>query len=64
MPSDLHLRHHQAGTSWLSSRQSRRVPELLALALREICQMNIDLLAVTGDLPDMPSEAVPARPSH
>ena len=52
--SDLHMRYHPPGTSALTSRQSRRVPELLMVALHSIRAQSPDLLVLSGDLLDYP----------
>lgn len=52
--SDLHMRYHLPGTSALTLRQSRRVPELLTVALHSIRAQSPDLLVLSGDLLDYP----------
>lgn len=52
--SDLHLRSALPGTSSVSRRLSRRVPGLLAEAVRRIGDAAPDLVVVTGDLVDHP----------
>lgn len=52
--TDLHLRHHQPGSSAANLRRSRLMPELFGQALENIRRQDVDLLAVTGDLLDMP----------
>jgi DNA repair exonuclease SbcCD nuclease subunit len=56
--SDLHLRHHLAGTASIPTRHSREMPELFAEAVRRICDEAPDLLIVTGDLVDYPLDAM------
>ncbi len=52
--TDLHLRHHQPGTSAVGSRRSRLMASLLEKAIRQISDEKADLLALTGDLLDAP----------
>ena len=52
--SDFHLRHHLPGTSGISRRLSRRMPDLLTEAVAQIRAESPDLVAVTGDLVDYP----------
>jgi len=52
--TDLHLRHHLPGTSAINERRSRQMPRLLAGALAKLQEQSVDLLAVTGDLLDVP----------
>lgn len=52
--TDLHARYHQPGTSRLSERRSRRMPELFEQALAELRARGADAVAVTGDLLDVP----------
>ena len=52
--SDFHLRHHLPGTSSISRRLSRKMPDLVAEAVRQIGDADPDLVAVTGDLVDYP----------
>ena len=52
--SDFHLRHHLSGTSLVTARLSRRVPDLLSAAVEQIQSESPDLLAITGDLLDYP----------
>ena len=54
--SDLHLRHHLAGTSAVKNRRSRDMPALFIEALAAIEAAAVDLLVVTGDLVDHPFE--------
>jgi D-glycero-D-manno-heptose 1,7-bisphosphate phosphatase len=51
--TDLHLRHYLPGVIE-NKRRARRMVELFPRALDRIAQQDIDLLAVTGDLIDMP----------
>jgi D-glycero-D-manno-heptose 1,7-bisphosphate phosphatase len=52
--SDFHLRHNLPGTSAISRRLSRKMPDLIQEAVRRIGDVNPDLVAVTGDLVDYP----------
>jgi D,D-heptose 1,7-bisphosphate phosphatase len=52
--SDFHLRHHLPGTSSISRRISRKMPDLIEEAVAQIGSANPDLVAVTGDLVDFP----------
>ncbi len=52
--TDLHLRHHLPGTAAVCRRRSRCMPQLLREALHRTAAMDVDLLAVTGDLVDVP----------
>ena len=52
--SDFHLRHHLPGTSSISRRLCRRMPDLIAQAVDQIRSESPDLVAVTGDLVDFP----------
>ncbi len=52
--TDLHLRHHQPGTAGVNARRSREMPRRFAQALAEAKRQGADLVAVTGDLLDMP----------
>lgn len=52
--SDFHLRHHLPGTSGITRRLSRRMPDLIAQAVDRIRAQSPDLVAVTGDLVDYP----------
>jgi histidinol-phosphate phosphatase family protein len=53
--TDLHLRHHLPGTASLNARRSRQMATLFAEALRQARQQGADLVALTGDLLDVPS---------
>ena len=52
--SDFHLRHHLPGTSTISRRLSRRMPDLISQAVEWIRGESPDLVVVTGDLLDHP----------
>lgn len=52
--SDFHLRHHLPGSSALTDRKSRQMPDLIARAVAHMCAEAPDLVAVTGDLVDYP----------
>ena len=52
--SDFHLRHHLPGTSTISRRLSRHMPELITQAVGRIRGESPDLVVVTGDLADHP----------
>jgi len=56
--TDFHMRNHLPGTSILSRRLSRRVPDLLASAVDDISRRKPDLVALTGDLLDYPFYAM------
>lgn len=56
--SDLHLRHHLAGTADIPIRRSREMPDLFAEAVRRIGEAAPDLLIITGDLVDYPLDAL------
>jgi len=56
--TDLHLRWHQPGSSPSFKRRSRLMPELLAEAIQQIKDLNVDLLALTGDVLDVPDYVV------
>jgi 3',5'-cyclic AMP phosphodiesterase CpdA len=52
--TDLHLRHHLAGTSAVAARRSRQMPALFEEALALFAAREVDVVAVTGDLVDHP----------
>ena len=52
--SDFHLRHHLPGTSTISRRLSRHMPDLISQAVDRIRGESPDLVVVTGDLVDHP----------
>lgn len=52
--TDLHLRHHQPGSSRLNARRSRRMAEALAAALSDLKARGVDAVVLTGDLLDVP----------
>lgn len=52
--SDLHLRHHLPGTSEITSRRSRDMPDRFAAAIAQIAAAAPDLLVISGDLLDYP----------
>ena len=56
--TDLHLRWHQPGTSPSFKRRSRLMPELLAEAIEQIKALDVDLLALTGDVLDVPDYVI------
>ena len=56
--SDFHLRHYLPGSSQVTKRQSRLVPDLLRQAIADISALHPDLLAITGDLVDYPLDAL------
>lgn len=56
--SDLHLRHHLAGTASIPTRRSRQMPALFAEAIQRIGAESPDLLIITGDLVDYPLDAM------
>jgi D-glycero-D-manno-heptose 1,7-bisphosphate phosphatase len=51
--TDLHLRHHLPGVTQ-NKRRIRHMAELFPRALDTIAQQQVDLVAVTGDLVDVP----------
>ena len=53
--TDLHLRQTLAGSSSCVDRRSREMPQLLAKALRHLAGHNVDMVALTGDLVDVPN---------
>ena len=52
--TDLHLRRHLPGTARITTRLSRRMPDLFGEAVRRIASENPDLVVVSGDLLDYP----------
>lgn len=54
--TDPHLRQAIPGTSRVVQRQSRRMAELFPEALHRLAMFRPDLIAVTGDLVDVPDE--------
>ena len=52
--SDFHARRHVAGHPQILKRRARLAPDLLAQAIAEISTHSPDVLAVTGDLVDVP----------
>jgi 3',5'-cyclic-AMP phosphodiesterase len=54
--SDLHLRHHLPGTAEIPERLSRKMPDYFRIALRQIQVESPDLLVVSGDLLDYPTD--------
>jgi Icc protein len=56
--SDFHLRWHLPGTSAVPVRLSRRMPELVEVAVQQINAHAPDLVVVSGDLVDHPFEAM------
>ena len=56
--SDFHLRWNLPGTAAVVTRLSRRMPELLKVAIQRINTHEPDLLVVSGDLVDHPFEAM------
>lgn len=53
--SDFHARLAQPGSSGINNRRSREMKALLPAVLREIAGKQVDFLAVTGDLLDVPN---------
>jgi histidinol-phosphate phosphatase family protein len=53
--TDLHLRQHLPGTAQIAKRRSREAPALFEQALRDAADRGADVLAITGDLVDVPS---------
>jgi DNA repair exonuclease SbcCD nuclease subunit len=56
--SDLHLRHHLPGTASIATRLSRAMPDTFAQALAQIRALTPDLLVISGDLLDYPTDAL------
>jgi len=56
--TDLHLRWHLPGTAAIPARLSRRMPELLARAMNMISADSPDLVVLTGDLLDFPTDGL------
>lgn len=52
--TDLHLRHHVPGTARTPRRRSRAIPEVFAAAVADARSRGAGLIAVTGDLVDIP----------
>lgn len=53
--TDFHLRQATPGTASMPRRRSREMAKLLERALAQIAAQRVDLLAVTGDLVDVPN---------
>lgn len=53
--SDFHARLAQPGSSGYHNRRSREIKTLLPAALQELCTKQVDFLAITGDLLDVPN---------
>ena len=56
--TDLHLRQHQPGSADNPKRLSRRMMGVLEDLSRRIAELNVDLIALTGDLLDVPDEVI------
>lgn len=56
--TDLHLRHHQPGSADNPDRLSRQMVSTLEDLSRRIAELDIDLIALTGDLLDVPDEII------
>ena len=54
--TDLHFRHYLPGTAAIPTRLSRRMPELLERAVDAIRDEPPDLLVLSGDLLDFPTD--------
>ena len=54
--SDFHLRHHLSGSSAVTKRMSREMPEKIDLAVKRFRREKVDCVVVTGDLVDHPFE--------
>ncbi|MBI2297677.1 MAG: metallophosphoesterase [Armatimonadetes bacterium] len=52
--ADLHARCHQPGTSSIAARRSRLMPRLFQQGLRDARERGAELIAVLGDLLDVP----------
>ncbi len=53
--SDFHLRLNQPGSSGFNNRRSREINKLLPALLSDIKKHNVNFLALTGDLLDVPN---------
>jgi len=60
--TDLHLRQHLFGTAANNLRRSRSMMQMLPLALREAKNLGADMVAITGDLLDVPDWLLLPRP--
>jgi DNA repair exonuclease SbcCD nuclease subunit len=56
--TDLHLREHQPGSASNPSRLSREMAAALDILAVKIGQLDVDLIALTGDLLDVPDEII------
>lgn len=56
--TDLHLRQHQPGSADNPDRLSREMMSALEGLAQNIIQLNVDLVALTGDLLDVPDEII------
>ncbi|MCC9078950.1 metallophosphoesterase [Litorilinea aerophila] len=54
--SDLHLRHHLPGTADIPERRSRLMADYLQRAVQHLHAHNPDLLVLSGDLVDYPTD--------
>ncbi len=52
--TDLHLRHHVPGTARIPRRRSRAMTQVFGAAVADARSRGADLIAVTGDLVDIP----------
>jgi len=56
--TDMHLRWRQPGTAGNPLRLSREMPAALDRLTRRICELQPDVLVMSGDLLDMPDEVI------
>ncbi|MGI9476800.1 MAG: metallophosphoesterase family protein [Hyphomicrobiaceae bacterium] len=56
--TDLHLRQHQPGSAGVPDRLSREMTRILDTLSRRLAPLAVDLIAVTGDLLDVPDEII------
>ncbi len=56
--TDLHLRQHQPGTANIPVRLSRDMARVLEGLSQSIPRLEVDLIALTGDLLDVPDEII------
>jgi len=56
--TDLHLRHHQAGTAGVPERLSRDMPRVLVDLADRMPTLDVDAVVISGDLLDVPDEVL------
>ena len=54
--SDFHLRHHLSGSSTVTKRRCREMPEKIDIAIQRFRKEKVDCVVVTGDIVDHPFE--------